>query len=802
MQKTILKKIYIHNQLIGLFRNKQSSLHSSSTMDNIHLKSFTRQILPTSLMPLIAVTISYPLEHITIRFLHLTSKSIPSDNPVGGNSTQSSHLCIFTLTREILSNTYSSYAHFMIMMIFLHAALGTITYVVRHLADKLRSSKNLVNKEFQEDPKTMLSHLQRESTVKFQIPSLIQLEKWISYAIILLLQYSLVYYIYTTLCIVFSSLFYSYFYTVHQSENLLPRAYAGLERNFGDLPHQFLANPGYQTRIGNKYGDLRMLGAQETPDVVKVVGSIGLNESQRDIYELFQLNETRLWLFCERSIIPVDISDYTMPQMLKPINISIQEEEGKLTEYYVSPNGESIIRSYVTEGLSRMIYITNISNPQTTIKLDYSNDYGDLAFTPDSNGGYLAAADLFQFKTSSEKLQNVLLLDGMEADLMTISNDGKTIFIAVDLHDLEFDLQTINVTDPASSNILTSFGLEFAITSLALSSDNKILFILTNGDLQILDVSDPASPKKISSTTKLKGQSTLILSPDDESLIVDLGYIVDVSDPTNLIINPSNILSSALKSIFSRDSKAVFILTKTELQIATVFSNFIPEQQLSYTSFNLQIQDISLNSFSFSTAVSPDGKVAYVACEEGVQIFEIVNNTVLLYKEKIPGTLYAEAALLSKDGKTAFVRTLQQILIVNLTDKTLLSYIELIDSDDDDDNKFALSPDGKTIMFDRYTINVANLTNPGQPVLLLTQKIYAGDPIAINWEVLVIGSGNVFSVFNISDITSPDLIYQAETLNQDDSILDIAISPDNQTLFINTYSFSSGERSSPDLQYV
>ena len=753
-------------------------------MNNICLKTFTHQILPISLIPFIAIIISYPLEYIAVQILHLltlTSKTMPSGQSIGDNSIESPHLYIFRITREVLMSTYSSYVHFIATMMLLHVGLGTIIFVTRHLADKLGTSKGL--KESQEDLKATLSHLRRNSIAKYQMLRLIQLEKTISYVTILLLQYSLVY----CMCIIIvSSLPYSCFYTAQKPENLLTGNRTGRERSFTDMPHQLLVNHSYHARMENKYGDFRMLDAQETFDVVKVVGSIELNE---DVYSLFQLNQTRLWLFCEQVIIPVDISDYTMPQMLSPINISIQEED-ELMGYYVSPNGEFIIRSY-SSGEVGSTYITKVSNPQTSI--EFPKDFGgfseSLAFTSDGSGGYLvSSSDLYHFSTASGEIQKVLTLSEGHTNSITMSNDGKTLFLDVYQNGIGLTLQAINITDPASPNVLTNFELDLTANNVALSSDDKMIFVLTYDYLQILDVSDPKAIKEISSTAILRGRDILILSPDDKSLIIDFKYIVDVSDPLNLVINPSKILSSAEEAIFPLDNRAIFMLTETELQIVTVLSNYIPEQQLSYTSFNINIQDIPLNSSSFDVAVSPDGSIAYVACKEGLQILEIVNNTVLLYKERILETFSTKAILLSQDGKTAFVRTSDQILIVNLTEKTVLSHIDKPDFNIP--HKSAFSPDGETIMISGVIINVANLTGPEQQALRLQQYIDKSDTMATNWEILVFSSDYMLYVYNISNIDSPHLIYEG-ILNIGGIILDIAISPDNQTLFINTY-ISSG----------
>ena len=736
-------------------------------MKNIHLKIFTHRVLPVSLIPFITFITSYPLEYIAVqilRLLTLTSEMSLSPQPAGYSSVESPHLYIFRLTREVLMSTYSSYVHFMMTMILVHVTLRTMTTAMRYLADKLRTSTDFVNEEPQE-------------------------KNFVSYTILLLLQYSLMYYVYVILCIVVSSLICTCFYTVHQPESLLSEAYTNQERSLKDISHQFSADSGYQVHIGNKHGDFRMLDAQETLDVIEVVTSIGLNKTHGDIYGLFQLNETRLWLFCEEIVIPVDISDYAMPQMLDPISIPIQGKDN-LTGYYISPNAEFIIRSYYNGGFGST-YLTNISNPQTSIKFpeDFSrfDSYGGIVLTPD--GGYLGWGDLDQFSTSSEELQKILTLSDNARDSVTVSNDGRTIFAAFDQGFQNFVLQTINITDPASPSILSQFKLALATNSLALSSDDKTLFILTDENLQILDVSDLKSPRNISVTTTLNGKDKLILSPDDKSLMIDLEYIVDVSDPTNLVINPSKILSYAKMSIFSLDSRAIFMVTETELQIATVYSSFLPDQQLSYTLFNLNTQDIPLNSSSLDVAVSPDGSTAYVVCREGVEIFEIVNDTVLLYKDRILETSYPKKILLSQDGKTAFVTTDVQMLVVNLTDKMVLSYIDRLEYDPYEE--FALSPDGTTIMIGRYTVNVTDLRSPGQPILFLKPDLDEADIIAMNWEIIVVAStDNVFSVYNISNISSPNLIYKGTTLNTDDSILDVAISPDNQTLLINTYTDS------------
>ena len=139
-------------------------------MKNIPLKAFTHQVLPISLIPLITIIISYPLEYITVgvlRFLALTLEMLLSPQPAGYKSVKSPHLYIFRLTREALMSAYSSYVHFMMMMIVIHVTLRTMTSMMRYLTDKLRTSKDFVSEEPQE-------------------------KNSISYAILLLLQYSLV----------------------------------------------------------------------------------------------------------------------------------------------------------------------------------------------------------------------------------------------------------------------------------------------------------------------------------------------------------------------------------------------------------------------------------------------------------------------------------------------------------------------------------------------------------------------------------------------------------------------------------
>ena len=125
---------------------------------------------------------------------------------------------------------------------------------------------------------------------------------------------------------------------------------------------------------------------------------------------------------------------------------------------------------------------------------------------------------------------------------VTLSKDENTAFVS----DRSGELQIINVSNPRSLTLLSTFSGSGAYGDGALSSDGNTLYLVNWDTLDIVDVSDPSSPQLLGSTSTYIDQygndvggysDALVLSNDGKVAYVEstaYGLIIlDISDSTS-----------------------------------------------------------------------------------------------------------------------------------------------------------------------------------------------------------------------------------------------------------------------------
>jgi len=186
----------------------------------------------------------------------------------------------------------------------------------------------------------------------------------------------------------------------------------------------------------------------------------------------------------------------------------------------------------------------------------------------------------------SLSMGNIISSLNLDVTAMALSKDRKVAFATVNHYGT---LKIIDISDLQAPVVISSLGLEvsgytFQIKSLALSSDERVLYISNFRDLEIVDVADLESPKLLSFTSSeiltdyntpqvtRYCQTSLALDENTKTLFVGgLGFqVFNVSNPLKPVIlraekNPldEEKKHSRIDVHLSQDGKALFVANGT-----------------------------------------------------------------------------------------------------------------------------------------------------------------------------------------------------------------------------------------------
>ena len=775
-------------------------------MDNTHLQTLIRCILFIPIIPLCTASISLLIEAIMINIAPLFYQAHKSDlsQLIDKQTRENFDFQLFRNIRDGSMIIYSRYEYFIITMLLLHAIIEVLTLAMKNIVKVPRKVSDSTDEEPQENvedscigflkksvsPHTQLSNHFKKAGMKF---------------LMIIIQYTLLYYFCFMLCSLAHFSYDSISNILHGQEDVLFQKEHIPLTNFSNELTEY---PMHLKNRKSKFQSERVLSMQDTPDIISIIGSLDLLETPLFISKS---NNTQITLFYENRTTSIDVSNYTSPIELASTPFKLEDPD-ETTTYWISPDTQIIVQINNNED----VYITNVLNPLNPTKLKFNSDFlssytMSCTFSHDSKVGYLANQNLYRFDASSDYALHITPFNGSAATAIVLSGNSNTAFVILPFGLDRSILRILDLTDSNSIKTIVDLKLDDTnsmTASLAISSDDKLLFVLSSADLAILNISTLASPEKIYKVEMedITTNHKLVLSPDDNTLIIqkvhswspEMTYVVDVSDPRNPTIIPSNTLTYVQSTIFSPDSRFVFMFSDKEFKVGIMLANVRLEQQLSYTPLNLKTEEISLVKRGRHVAVSLDAKLAFVASDRGLEKFTVSHDKELAYQSRVDTDASANKVILSPDNMTALVGTEAGIIIVNISTMENINSIPIYVSSSL--NSFILSPDGTTIITQKQyaadfdgsqdALIIFDITDPMTvegPTILLPLNDTTDYIYATNWEILVGGSAGQIAIYNISDLSSPEWLCGAMISDKQDEMHSIILSLDNKTLFIETY---------------
>ena len=761
---------------------------------NIRLKFVITKILPVSAIPFLLAATSYLVQSIAVTIMNLLDLDKfglqhLNDQEMNNHNTRRNIISLLEHTRKASMSVYDDYLHFMVAMTLLHAMIRVLALVVKCITIESKSLYSSTRNQ----PQGCLTDTNIKNWRSYVSPSevathspTLQTKKMggsiLAIVIFCIFAYGIMH------CVIYSHV------NALDDQRGLPM----LQLNDGtSLQGPFI----HSIRLvdeENKYNNERNLDQSASADVIHLSGSLSIDE---EIYSIHALNETQVWLFCFDKIIPVNVTDPMSLKKLESINISL-DGPSLLMNFYLSPNAKTLIRSY----FDTTIYISNVSDPEKFIKLNHKH-FIDLvkepiiAFSPDSERGYIATDNFYQFNISSGDVVEISSFQEMQMTSFVLSSDGRIAFIVLSNTSLTGVLRILDVTSSTPGDIPFDFMLDFASTSIAVSSDSNMLFLVYSDSIKVLNVTNKTSPNMIYSLSPegIDDRCVLTLSPDDTTLIIQgdqfsASYIIDVSDPLNPVVLHSAVLSNFGDSQFSVDSKFIFLQTDNRFQVASVPVNLKLGDQLPFIPMDTTTTPILQNcSFINSVTVSHDGTKAFLACDQGVAIYLISAWKNFTYYSFIKTNVSTSRIILPADEDIIFVEAGEMILIVNIS-----ANLTVLSSVSNPDKRPIISPNSQTIFmmkssdhlhYSYYVVDISDLSQPEEYLLLNDSKLYNHvAKFTTNGEIFVTGTGGLVDFYRILD---PSLnenplqwLWSDEAPQFSENIVSLEISPDNKTLLI------------------
>jgi hypothetical protein len=321
-----------------------------------------------------------------------------------------------------------------------------------------------------------------------------------------------------------------------------------------------------------------------------------------------------------------------------------------------------------------MIDISNINKPTLLKKLTLESPIWDIQLSKTNEIAYvsdlekgLKIIDIDDRKKSNKKITPTVIghlknnekvsYNYADARKVVLSNDGTIAYIADGMN----GLQIIDISNPNSPTLLSTFNLEYHITyDIALSKDGTKAYIANDfAGLKIIDISNPRRPTLYYTYNTGGYVMRVILSKDEtKAYILEKNYgfeIIDISEIANYKITLLGTLHN----------------TRGETQGAITLSNDGTKAYIANGRKGLQIIDISnprnptiLGSLRNTTygvgqdiTLSKDGTKAYIADKaEGLKIINILNpkNPTLIGSFKSVN-FFVLGVTLSKDGTKAYL---------------------------------------------------------------------------------------------------------------------------------------------------
>ena len=315
--------------------------------------------------------------------------------------------------------------------------------------------------------------------------------------------------------------------------------------------------------------------------------------------------------------------------------------------------------------------------------------------------------------------------------------------------------------------------------------------------VEILDITIPASPSLISSTQlnyNYGGDSmNTVLSPDDNTLIVMFSiagfFALDVSDPQNPTVFQSKNIN-ADQAVFSPDSKTLFLVSLNSFRIGQLWVN--KDLELKFMPANPVVASIDTNKTANTIVLSDDGRTAFVACDDGLNVYKVTDQASLIYEDNFSPLIPAKSFILAEDNQIAFISTGSELVVMNMTTGQEISNVTT------GADPLILFPSGVLVMteiiqttdifanklsnLDLTLINMLDLSSPVVSKPIVINGVFPWNkPFAAKNDHLILQIGLYVNIYNSSDLTT---LTQLSQTHVQSAISSMAVSPDGTLLFM------------------
>jgi len=382
---------------------------------------------------------------------------------------------------------------------------------------------------------------------------------------------------------------------------------------------------------------------------------------------------------------------------------------------------------------------------------------------------------------------------------LCLTHDGNTLIIAG-----KQNVDIIDVSDPESPfyisayNIRDSTSLD-ALPSVAISYDDKTVYLTSLYGFRIFNISDTSSPEVIYSNDDTA--SLLALSPDYNKLILTNEKevkIYDVLTPTKPDLISSITLDGEITSVlFSSDSKSAYFCTVTQKISVQLLDLSAPAKPSIKSSQSLMDKSDCGDPFLSPT---PEGELIYLSYCRTIQPIEVSTlKSFPLELDKRYGLIVS--IVVPKSSKFAFIGCANQLVIarlyINLENSQSFALEQKVIAEVEDtepSSPLTLSQDSKTafILGDQLfnpSLYIYDISDP-QNAEMLSQTSVKSHPNSKTYNEVIpspSSSGLVYmdrkdgiEVMDVSDLSSPKhkaFIESAETQC-------FAVSSDEKSLFV------------------
>ena len=186
------------------------------------------------------------------------------------------------------------------------------------------------------------------------------------------------------------------------------------------------------------------------------------------------------------------------------------------------------------------------------------SDDQKFAYVAHGNAG-LSVIDLEKRSPDPKILLAPLDTNGL-ARSVTLSNNERTLYLA----DGTLGLKIINVSDPLNPRLMSTIAIGESAYDVALSDDQRYVYVAHLTGLSRVDVSDPVNPDVLATVITPGDAQSIALSSDNKKAYIGDGFkgfqVIDISQPATLkLLNGLDTDGEVLSVALSPDNSTLYV---------------------------------------------------------------------------------------------------------------------------------------------------------------------------------------------------------------------------------------------------